>query len=307
MYFDSGSVNERSVSRFPSISQTELSSPLDLLPISRYRFTLVANTPIRLPLYKGSTVHGGFGHALRKISPTYYRMLFEPENTGLAVAQIPRPYVLLPPLDELDEYPAGHIFHLELTLFGNAISYFPICHAALEYLGGEMGIGGQGGKFSIQRIEQADSTDLTIPVTDSSQSSIFLHFVTRTRLTVDSELLRSPPNFQTFFTRLIGRLETLTHFYGQGEFIDRDQRAILTQHANTITTTDSSVHFYEWDRFSGRQRKWMKFGGLLGWCDYRGRLAPFLPYLALGEWCHVGGKTSFGLGKFVIDWGDIES
>ncbi len=44
----------------------------------------------------------------------------------------------------------------------------------------------------------------------------------------------------------------------------------------------------------------MKFGGLLGSISYEGDLAPFMPYLALGEWLHVGGKTSFGLGRYRI-------
>jgi len=44
----------------------------------------------------------------------------------------------------------------------------------------------------------------------------------------------------------------------------------------------------------------MKFGGLLGTITYAGDLEPFIPYLALGEWIHIGGKTSFGLGKYNI-------
>ncbi|MGH8590087.1 MAG: CRISPR system precrRNA processing endoribonuclease RAMP protein Cas6, partial [Gammaproteobacteria bacterium] len=42
-------------------------------------------------------------------------------------------------------------------------------------------------------------------------------------------------------------------------------------------------------------------GGLLGQITYRGDLSPFLPWLALGEWMHIGGKTSFGLGRYTIE------
>jgi hypothetical protein len=45
----------------------------------------------------------------------------------------------------------------------------------------------------------------------------------------------------------------------------------------------------------------MKFGGLLGEITYRGDLTPFLPWLALGEWMHISGKTSFGLGRYTIE------
>ena len=47
---------------------------------------------------------------------------------------------------------------------------------------------------------------------------------------------------------------------------------------------------------SGHQHTWIKFGGLLGKITYRGDLTPFLPWFALGEWTHIGGKTSFGSG-----------
>lgn len=42
----------------------------------------------------------------------------------------------------------------------------------------------------------------------------------------------------------------------------------------------------------------MKFGGLLGSITYFGNVGIFLPYLALGQWVHVGGKSTFGLGAY---------
>jgi len=57
----------------------------------------------------------------------------------------------------------------------------------------------------------------------------------------------------------------------------------------------------DWDRFSGRQKKWMKFGGLTGDVSYSGDLQPFMEILKLGEWIHIGGKTSFGLGKYNLE------
>ncbi|WPD21793.1 MAG: hypothetical protein SD837_16485 [Candidatus Electrothrix scaldis] len=107
------------------------------LTVSKYLFRLRAETSLRLPPYKGSALHGAFGHALKRISPFYYQELCASGNDGAA----PRPYVLLPPLDSREHYPAGHPFSCELTLFGRAEQYFPICHAALEFLGREMGLG----------------------------------------------------------------------------------------------------------------------------------------------------------------------
>ncbi len=49
----------------------------DKLKIVKYQFTLKAVDKITLPAYKDSTLHGGFGHALKKISPIWYRYFFE--------------------------------------------------------------------------------------------------------------------------------------------------------------------------------------------------------------------------------------
>jgi len=44
----------------------------------------------------------------------------------------------------------------------------------------------------------------------------------------------------------------------------------------------------------------MQFGGPLSSVAYEGDLKPFMPWLALAEWFHVSGKTSFGLGRYKI-------
>ncbi|NOZ51787.1 MAG: CRISPR system precrRNA processing endoribonuclease RAMP protein Cas6 [Gammaproteobacteria bacterium] len=64
----------------------------------------------------------------------------------------------------------------------------------------------------------------------------------------------------------------------------------------------SNTRWDDWSRpqHSDLQKEQMKFGGLLGTITYAGDLEPFIPYLALGEWIHIGGKTSFGLGKYNI-------
>ncbi|MDH3348455.1 MAG: CRISPR system precrRNA processing endoribonuclease RAMP protein Cas6 [Desulfobulbaceae bacterium] len=284
-------------------TQAHPPDPFKSLTINRYRFTLVTRTSVRLPRYKGSTFHGGLGHALRKISPTYYRMLFEPETSGRATSQIPKPYLLLPPLDELTEYPPNHTFHLELTLFGEAKNCFPICHAALEYLGGEMGIGEPRGKYMVQAVEESELHAVE-PAPEHSmpdETTTNLRFMTRTRIKDQGRLLRDSLPFPVLFSRLLGRIDTLAHFYGTGRIIERDIRKNLQNQAVQIRCPSSNLNYDEWARFSGRQKQWMKFGGLLGTATYHGNLNPFLPYLRLGQHTHIGGKTSFGLGRYVME------
>lgn len=283
---------------------------LEQLCLAKYLFRLRAETPIHLPSWKGSALHGGFGHALQKVSPFYYQQLFAPGQAG----DYPKPLVLLPPQERDELYPPGREFSCELTLFGNALSLFPICYAALEYLGREMGFGRNQGTFSVQAMETALPAQLTAssgPVlngqdiagdcTNLCANEITLHFPTRLRLKANGQLLRQSPPFHLFFARLLGRLNTLASLYGLGKIADHALCAFLLDQAKEIRIIDDQTSWSELSRFSGRQQSWMKFGGLLGSITYRGDLRPFLPLLALGEWTHVGGKSSFGLGKFVLE------
>jgi hypothetical protein len=284
------------------------------MPVAKYLFLLQAETRIQLPPYKGSAFHGGFGHALKKISSFYFREIFEPGKDGAW----PKPFVLLPPLDTDTIYQPGRKFTCELTLFGNAANHFSICHAALEFLGREMGFGNNRGKFSIRGVEtarpptRAKPPDLVNAVisgreiaaarlTDFTGTRITLHLPTRLRLKADGRLLRQAPPFNIFFARLLGRLNTLATTYGTGKLTTREQRDSLLNQAKHIKIADNQTAWQDLPRYSGRQKSWMKFGGLLGSITYEGDLQPFLPYLALGEWTHTGGKTSFGLGKYVME------
>lgn len=291
---------------------------LSRLTLVKYRFTLSATTKIILPVNKGSALHGGFGHALKRISPYYYQKLCEPNPPDAKPGSSwPLPYILLPPLDHRREYRPGEELSCELTLFGTAADSFSICHAALEYLGGQLGFGNNRGKFIIKEVgmarppDPADGTpspgNRTINGRTIAQarqtaniSSLTLHFPTRLRLKADGHLVRQALPFALFFARLLGRLNTLALCYGRGSITGPEQKRQLLRQADNIQVQENNIRWDDWSRFSGRQQEWMKFGGLLGSITYQGNLEPFLPYLALGEWTHAGGKTSFGLGKYVI-------
>jgi len=262
----------------------------DQLKLSKYRFTLEAVDSITMPAYKGSTFHGGFGHALTNISPTWYRYFFEP---GLdQKGDWPKPFVILPPLDGLERYPRGHQFQCELTLFGEAIQHHAIAQAAIEYLGMQMGLGYEQGKYKVIEVEQSQPEINTASIKDS----IKIHLPTRLRLKANNKLQRHPPTFLLFLNRLTGRLKTLETAYGGTQ---NDYQELLHK-ANEIKLIKSNAKWDDWDRFSGSQKNWMKFGGLMGDIGYTGDLQPFMEVLKLGEWLHIGNKTSFGLGKYEV-------
>ncbi len=265
----------------------------DRLKLSKYRFIMEAVNQISLPAYKGSTFHGGFGHALMQISPIWYRYFFEP---GLGKkGDWPKPFVILPQLDELENYPKGHQFHCDLTLFGEATQHYAIAQAAIEYLGKQMGLGYEQGKYKIINIihSQPDKYATT------NNKQITLHLPTRLRLKNNNCLYKQTPDFQLIMIRLVGRLKTLEKAY-MGRESDTDYDDLIAK-AKIIKIQNSKIKWDDWERFSGSQKKWMKFGGLMGDVSYTGELQPFMDVLKMGEWLHIGGKTSFGLGKYELE------
>ncbi len=266
------------------------------LEVSKYRFTLEAVDDIILPAYKGSTFHGGFGHALMKISPTWYQYFFEP---GLnKKGDWPKPFVILPPLDEKENYPKGYQFHCDVTLFGEATQHYAIAQAAIEYLGMQMGLGYEQGKYKVIEIVQSNYSPENLKIDSKDSNIIKLHLPTRLRLKENNKLQRHPPTFSLFCARLLGRLKTLETAYAdtQGEYQE------LIHKAEGIKMGKTNTKWDDWDRFSGSQKKWMKFGGLTGEVSYTGDLQAFLEVLKLGEWLHIGNKTSFGLGKYEMEF-----
>jgi len=108
---------------------------------TRFRFQLTVLSPITLPAYKGSAFHGAFGWALQRISPLLYQSLYEPrppartEPTSNGDGAIPKPLVLIPPLEEARLYPPGSRLVFDLVLIGQAFHSLPACLYAIEQLG----------------------------------------------------------------------------------------------------------------------------------------------------------------------------
>lgn len=266
------------------------------LDIIRLQFTLEAINPINLPAYKGSAFHGGFGHALQKISPIWFCFFFNRQLRR--ETKLPKPFVLVPPLDKQQAYQPGETFKCELILFAEAARHYAIAQAAIEYLGGEMGLGYSRGKFKINEIAES-----TFASTSINPQTITLSLITRLRLKAGNRLQKQAPDFSLMMSRLLGRLKTLQQAYSKNPMDDQLYRYLLQQ-AKEIQCIQSNVHWDDWDRYSGSQKDWMKFGGLLGNISFQGNLQPFIPTLQMGEWSHIGGKSSFGLGKYIIEYGD---
>lgn len=152
-----------------------------------------------------------------------------------------------------------------------------------------------------------------------------VEFLTYTRI-VGKGHLRESLDFPLLFGALLRRLALLMYAYGSGGtlplpagpsldalallhyFYDRhaqrpEARAAIRDAfalATQVTTVAQRLHWSDWERYSGRQDTRMKLGGILGTIRYRGPCTPFLPYVRLGEYIHVGKNTAFGLGQMAV-------
>ncbi|MBI4517305.1 MAG: CRISPR system precrRNA processing endoribonuclease RAMP protein Cas6 [Deltaproteobacteria bacterium] len=128
---------------------------------ARLRFQLRAQTPLRLPPYKGSTLRGGFGMSFKDAvcvvahrdcercilkTKCAYPYIFEtPVPNGsrrlASLEHAPHPFVIEPSLDSQTRYAAGGVLVFVLVLVGRAIDYLPYFIFAFEHLGCDRGIG----------------------------------------------------------------------------------------------------------------------------------------------------------------------
>jgi hypothetical protein len=68
--------------------------------------------------------------------------------------------------------------------------------------------------------------------------------------------------------------------------------------AARVRTVEQDLKWFDWERYSSRQRTTMRLGGLVGRVTFEGGLASFRPLFAAGEVAHAGKGTSFGLGRY---------
>lgn len=307
---------------------------------ARLRCRIQAETPLRLPEFSGSALRGGFGMALRKtacVQPQrsvcggcllqrqcVYSLVFEtpvPADAGMLrhYTAAPHPFVLEPPESGPQELPPGGELDFGLVLIGRAIDLLPWFILAFEELGrsGLGGkVGGERGCFRLVSVMQAETTLYQdgagmlddkaqpefAPVILPASNSLALTFHTPARIKYQ-EHFAERLDFHILFRNLLRRISLLSFFHC-GQRLDDSGFADLIRQAESIATVSHQLRWHEQERWSGRQKVAMKFGGLVGMVSYQGEFAPFLPYLALGATLHCGKGCTFGLGRYSLEWLD---
>ncbi len=324
------------------ISQPVESPFASFLLYERFRFTIKVASFLVLPPYKGAIFRGAFGNSFRRAvcaiprsdcsscilrQKCLYVSIFEPPPPAVypdaaKFNRAPAPYVLNPPLTSRQAFHPEESLDFELVLIGPAIEALPyFIYAFIEM--GKRGIGPKHGKYDLTSVDLIREEETPFKVYDGEArmlsayppriptvpiepgnglNTLTINFLTPLRLKVKGDLA-TRLTFDLFFERLVQRLMLLATFYNPA--VRLPDFAPLIAASRDIRETAYDLHWYDWERYSTRQKETMRFGGLRGKISFSGELGPFVPYLNLGQTINVGQGTTFGLGRIHICQNDF--
>jgi hypothetical protein len=129
--------------------------------------------------------------------------------------------------------------------------------------------------------------------------TLTLHFEAPLRLQTNGRRATAEEFTQRkLLTTLIRRIALIHEFHGAGA-LPLDFKALAAQ-ADGLGS-EKNLKWRDWTRFSSRQQQKLDLGGVVGTWTLTGDLSPFLPFLHLGQWLHVGKEAVFGLGAYRME------
>jgi hypothetical protein len=301
-----------------------------------YRFRCRFESDAQLPAYKGSTLRGVLGRALKQVvcalkrqeCPTcllkqecLFPLIFEPRliDGEHREEPLPHPFVLHPPITTQTHYSKGDPFNFDLLLFGPANQRLAYIIYACDRMG-RIGIGkkinGSRAEFHLetvlcagQAIYQAkdqrlinllpaENLEMKFGGSGANCGTITFHFETPVRIKHQNHLSGGMP-FHVLVRAMLRRVSALLTAYDKGE-PDLDY-AGLVQRAQAVQTEASTLVWEDLRRYSHRQDTAMLMGGLKGTITYTGNLAEYLPLIEFCARVNVGKQTTFGLGRFTVE------
>jgi len=273
-------------------------SAIHAFALAHYRFHLTAREPLELPPFnKGSTIRGGFGTAFRRLVcidlrldcaacdlryTCPYTKVFNPFTPPDAERlsknhNIPRPFVIKPPLETKTHYLPGEPLVFDFVVVGEAIDYLPYFIVSFRELA-EGGFGLNRARCALAKIEACDAEGQTAEVYDGKegivrppnepltwqtlaaraaefhgQREISIRFHTPTTLKAEGEVA-TVPEFHVLLKRLRDRVNALAYFYC-GQALDLDFKE-LGQQAEHVKAVDVRGR---WIDCSRRTRKGVVF------------------------------------------------
>ena len=262
--------------------------------------------------FSGSMWHGALGKVLHEKHQDAFATLY-------TVADASRLYSMCPP--NAQHIPAGEVFIMQITLFGNATTHAWACINALR----EIGKNGlyQCGFFSIDAVEWVSSDGLKC--IEKAQQKIntdilagsFFNYMDEAKF-LDHQILKvqlltplciknanmplkQAPNFSQLLRRSHSRAQQIQFTCNSSKKSIEQGKQVIFDVAEPVKLIYANVRWVEIERRSARTGQSMHFGGLVGDMLFQGEIANAMPWLHMAQYLQLGGKTAFGFGGIQVD------
>lgn len=245
--------------------------------------------------------------------------------------RVPHPFIIEPPVETTREYGPGEEVNFGLCLIGRAVELLPYFILTFEELG-SIGLGKGRGKYKLTSVTTENGGALQTVYSDKEKTvrhvapetielpenfdnaqamcgdeqktgKLALRFVTPARIIYQRSFVDNL-EFHVLVRHLLRRLQLLNYFHCGKQEINWDHRRFIAE-SKDIAIAENTLRWHDWERYSSRQKRKMKMGGLVGDITYKGDIGHFMPLLTAGEIFHVGKGTSFGLGKYTLGDGIV--
>jgi hypothetical protein len=199
----------------------------------------------------------------------------------LSILTTPTPFVFRARHLDGRTFQPGEPFHFDLHVFRPVEDQIT---QAFESLARE-GFGPTRGKVQFQRATIEPIT-LDLSPDPSAPSRIRVDFLTPTELKYHNKIA-SRPEFPTLFARTRQRISMLS-----GVGVDANPSA--------IRMTRCEISRQRIERYSTRTGQTHSIGSFIGFAEYSGDFAEFLPYLKAAQWTGVGRHAVWGNGEIAV-------
>ena len=306
-----------------------------MVTLIKLRLTFRALQDMNFPIFAGSALRGIFGKSLRRVSclakqescdgcavrqTCPYAFLFENgQQTSGKNNEIPNPYVIEPMKLENKQIKQNEEFSFNCLIFGKAVeklSYIVLAWVKV----GNLGFTTQRTQARLIKIEQINEDGVVNLLYDFEQTHALQAYadtnyslpkskeISKIRITLKTPLRIHheghpvvPAKFtaQDFLISLVHRQENMAKYF-MPDYPVEDFN-ILKKYIDAVKLSEADLHWFDWSRYSSRQKKRIALGGIMGNFVLQGNMTVLYAYLKMGELFHLGKSCVLGMGKYTIE------